>query len=338
MELRPADLAKEWAAGKFRPVYYFFGEEPAAKVEALKSLKAAFKADDFNLREFSGDPASEASAIVAEAMTLPVFSDRRLVIVRSAKILAEAKAAFIEYLAAPSPTTTLVLMSDERKSDKKDALAAAVSTTGAVCVFSPLEPGEAAERLIAEAKRQGKELSAEAAEILVEEVGTDWAPLAQELEKAVLFSGAAKAIGPDAVAACFGYRKNIDPWAFEKLVQGRDLKTCLSYLADLFAEDKAESVVFSSLARARTAYLKQLKAKRLLKAGLPTREIETRLRIFYDRDFFARAGKVTEGRLRRDLRRCLEVEADLKSKSWLDPRVELENLVVELCRPSAVPS
>ena len=61
---------------------------------------------------------------------------------------------------------------------------------------------------------------------------------------------------------------------------------------------------------------------------------ETRLRIFYDRDFFARAERASEARLRRDLRRCLEVEADLKSKAWLDAKLELERLVVELCAPS----
>jgi DNA polymerase-3 subunit delta len=335
MELSPDELSREWKAGKFRPVYYLFGEEPAAKSEAIKALKAAFKADDFNLREFSGDVNAEASDVVAEAMTLPVFSDRRLVIVRGTKIPAEAKSVFIDYLKTPSATTTLVLLSDERRPDKKDALGAAVQAAGAVAVFSPLDPEAAVRKLIDEAKKQGKELAADAAEALVEESGTDWPVLAQELEKALLFVGEQKSIGIEAVGACLGYRKNIDPWAFEKLAQGRDLKACLAYLRDLFSEDKPESVVFASLSRCRTAYLKQLRAKRLLRQGVAQREIETRLRIFYDNGFFSRAGRVTEERLRRDLRRCLEVESDLKSKSWLDPRIELERLVVELCTPTA---
>lgn len=332
MELSPDELSREWKAGKFRPVYYLFGEEPAAKAEALKALKAAFQADDFNLREFDGDVAAQAAEVVAEALTLPVFSERRLVIVRGAKIPAEAKGVFIDYLKAPSTSTTLVLLSEERRPDKKDALAAAAQAAGAVAVFSPLDPEAAVRKLLDEARKQGKELAPEAAEALVEEAGSDWPVLAQELEKAVLFAGAAKTVGLEAVSACLGYRKNIDPWAFEKLAQGRDLKACLAHLRDLFSEDKPEAVVFASLARCRSAYLKQLRAKRLLRQGLPQREIETRLRIFYDNAFFARAARVTESRLRRDLRRCLEVEADLKSKTWLDPRIELERLVVELCK------
>ena len=58
-------------------------------------------------------------------------------------------------------------------------------------------------------------------------------------------------------------------------------------------------------------------------------------RIFYDRDFFERAKRVSEERLRRDLRRLLEVETDLKSKAWLDAKIEFEGVVVELCTPTA---
>ena len=335
MELRAAELLKEWQAGKFRPVYYLFGEETAAKFDAVQKLKALFKADDFNLFEFSGDPNAEAAAIVSESLTLPVFADRRLVIVRNPKIPAEARAAFADYLKSPSPTTTLVLISDDRRADKKDALANAAAAAGALGLFAPLSDEEAAERLISEAKKAGKTLSPAAADAVVSEAGTDWGILGGELEKLILFVGAAAEIGPDAALLCLGYRKSADPWAFERLIQARDLKACLGQLSELFVDGKPDEVVFRSLSQIRGAYLKQLKAKRMLKAGLAPREIEQKLRIFYDNGFFARAQRVTEERLRRDLRRCLEVETDLKSKTWLDAKLELERLVVELCTPTS---
>lgn len=335
MELKPSDLAAEWKAGKFRPVYYLFGEESASKADAVLRLKALFKPDDFNLREFTGDPSSEHPAIVSEALTLPVFADKRLVIVRNPKIPAEARAALAEYLRSPSPTTTLVLLSEDRRPDKKDALANAAAAAGAVCVFSPLTEEEAVERLLAEAKKAGKNLDPAAAAALTEQAGTDWGILSGELEKALLFAGKATDIGMEAVSASMGFRKATDPWAFERLVSARDLKACMTYLRDAFADAKPDEVVFRSLAQARAAYLKQLKAKRMLKAGLAQREIEMKLRIFYDTSFFQRAQRVTEERLRRDLRRLLEVETDLKSKSWLDAKIEFEGVVVELCTPTA---
>ena len=338
MELRPGDLVVEWKAGKFRPVYYLYGEESASKADAVLQLKALFKADDFNLREFTGDPNSEQAAIISEALTLPVFSDRRLVIVRNPKIPAEARGAFAAYLKSFSATTTLVLLCEDRRPDKKDALFNAASAAGAVCVFSPLSEEEAVERLIDEAKKAGKTLAPEAAAALAAEAGTDWGILAGELEKAILFAGKSTDIGLDAVSSSLGFRKAVDPWAFERLMSGRELKACLTYLQEAFADAKPDEVVFRSLAQARGGYLKQLKAKRMLKAGLQQREIETRLRIFYDNGFFARAQRVSEERLRRDLRRMLEVETDLKSKTWLDAKIEFECLIVELCTPTARPA
>ena len=335
MELKPNDLAAEWRAGKFRPVYYLFGEESASKADSILKLKALFKPDDFNLCEFSGDPNSEHPTIISEALTLPVFADKRLVIVRNPKIPAEARAAFAEYLKSPSPTTTLVLQSEDRRPDKKDALANAAAAAGAVCIFSPLTEEEAVERLLAEAKKAGKNLDPAAAAALADQAGTDWGILSGELEKAILFAGKSTDIGMEAVSASMGFRKATDPWAFERLVSARDLKACLSYLSEAFSDAKPDEVVFRSLAQARAAYLKQLKAKRMLKAGLASREIEMKLRIFYDRDFFTRAQRVTEERLRRDLRRLLEVETDLKSKAWLDAKIEFEGVVVELCTPTA---
>ncbi|NNN05915.1 MAG: DNA polymerase III subunit delta [Elusimicrobia bacterium] len=335
MELRPDELLTEWRAGRFRPVYYLFGTEPAEKADAVLALKALFKADDFNFREFSGATADDAAAAVAEALTLPVFAERRLVIVRGPKLPAEARAVLADYLKSAAAATTLILLSDERRPDKKDALAAAAASAGAICAFSPLDPEEAAARLIAQAKRAGKILAPQAADALIAEAGTEWGALAGELEKLTLFAGDGAEISLDAVRACLGYRKAADPWTFERLIQSRDLKACLGQLGELFSGAKPDEVVFRALAQARGAFLKQLRAKRMLKAGVAPREIETRLRIFYDRDFFVRAARVGEERLRRDLRRCLETEADLKSKSWLDPKLELERLVVELCTPTS---
>ncbi len=335
MELSPDALLAEWRAGRFRPVYYLLGEESAAKTDALLALKGLFHADDFNYREFSGAGADDAAAAVAEAMTLPVLAPRRLVVARAPKLSAEARAVLADYLKSPSPTTTLVALCEDRRVDRKDALAAAAAAAGAVCVFAPLDAARAAERLIARAKEAGKTLAPEAADALVAEAGGDWGILSGELDKLLTFVGEQTEIGLDAVAACLGYRASADPWALERLVQTRDRAACLNQLAEQFADAKPEEVAFRALAQIRAAYLKQLRAKRMQAAGVAAREIETRLRIFYDRDFFARAARVSEARLRRDLRRCLETEADLKSKSWLDAKLELERLIVELCAPTA---
>lgn len=337
MELSPADLLQEWKAGRFRPVYYFFGEEPAAKAGALTELKAAFKPDDFNYAEFSGEADSQAAAAVSECLTIPVFAERRLVVLRGAKLAAAARAVLADYLKSPCPTATLVLFSDDKKPDAKDALAAAAAKAGAICVFGPLGEEEA-RRLLRQAARQaGKEITDDAVETLLAEVGAQWTPLRQELDKMILFCAGEKEIGLAAAAACLGYRKAADPFALTRLIQNRDLKASLRQLRRMFEDGKPEEQTFRALSQINASLLKQLRAKLLQRAKTPPEQIFRALRLhhYWDKDYLAGLTRFSENRLKNDLRRCVEAEAALKSKAWLDAGLELEMLLADLCAADA---
>src|SRR3989338_8603840 len=302
MELRVADVLKEWETGKLRPIYYLLGEEASAKSEALKRLKIWFKTDDFNFRQFAD--AENPQAVVAEAMTLPVLSEKRLVIVNNPKIPAAAKAAFIEYLKNPLKNTTLVLLSEEKRADAKDGLVSAAARAGALCLFAPLKEEEARQRLLAAARQEGKNLSSEAAATLVAEVGTNWSILKQELDKILLFASTAKKISQEDAIQCLGYRKSADPFALSRLIQERKLKDCLSHARRLLNEGKAEEQVFRILAQASAAVTKQLRAKRMIKARQAPETISRSLRLhnYWDRNYLELVGRLEEKKLINDIK------------------------------------
>ncbi|MBI4376373.1 MAG: DNA polymerase III subunit delta [Elusimicrobia bacterium] len=334
MELKPSELFAEWKAGRFRPVYLLIGEESWARQEALSAIKAAFKADDFNFREFSEDISEDsARAIVSEAMTLPVFADRRLVLVRSARWTAAARELLAEYLKEALASSTVILVSDEKKADPKDILVKAAGAAGAICVFSPLKEDEARQRLQELAKGAGKRLAAEAASVLIGEVGSDWGLLRQELEKALLFAGPEPAISVEHVWACLGYQKAADPFALSRLIQSRQLKPCMAQLRRQLLEGKADEQAFRALSQLSSAVSRQLRAKRMLKTGgdAPTIFRALRLHPYWDRDYLQTLSRLSEPALIRDLKACLETEVSLKSRSWLDPKIELERLVASIC-------
>ncbi|MDE2038878.1 MAG: DNA polymerase III subunit delta [Elusimicrobia bacterium] len=335
MELSPAEVLKHWKAGRFAPVYYLLGEDAAARAEAVARLKALFGADDFNLLEFSGDAGAEAAEVVSQASTLPVFAERRLVVLKNPKIPASAKAALSAYLKDPLKSTTLVLQGEERRADFKDPLVKACSAAGVVCVFSPMTEEQARARLQAWAKTLGKALAEEAADVLVGEVGTDWSILQGELEKAALFSGEQPAIAAEDVLACLGYRKAANPWSIGDLIERRDAKAALAQLRALTKDAKADEQARSAFYKIRDVVLRQLKARRLQQARVAPDQIARTVRLYNPwaaRQFLERASKLSEERLRRDLELCLECETSLNSKSWLQPRLEVERLVVDVCR------
>ncbi|MDE2291151.1 MAG: hypothetical protein KGL53_03625, partial [Elusimicrobia bacterium] len=185
-------------------------------------------------------------------------------------------------------------------------------------------------RLRDEAKRLGFTLSPEAAELFVEESGTEWGVLRAELEKLALFvKDKGKADAQDA-AACLGWRRRTNVWDFPRAIQKRDADAALKLLKGLLEEGED---AYSLLPKVRSALNAQLKAKRLLKAGVPqdTAFFKLGLKRGWDAGFFGWTSKVKEGDLVRSLRACLETEADLKSKSWLDGPIELETLVLKAC-------
>ena len=266
MELQPQDAVQEWKKGRFRPAYLFFGEDDAGKLAGLEELKSHLKPDPFNVSEFPGGDDASVPELIGACNTPPMFSDRRLVVVRNLKFGAPARRELAGYLRAPMESTTLVFLSSERKIEAKDPVAAAVSALGGLTAFKPLRDGEAVSRLRAEARMGGLELSPEAAERMVEEAGTEWGILKAELEKLKLFVKGRKAVGLKDALACLGYRRETNPFAFPDCLERREQAKALGLLRRMLDDG---SDPFSLLYQIIRTLNKQLKAKRMLKAGLP---------------------------------------------------------------------
>ncbi len=98
-------------AGLLAPVYLFTGEEQYFADRALAAItdKALAGAPrDFNLDVFYGKD-TKAAEVAAQASTLPMMADRRLVILKEADKLRDLK-ELKEYLKAPSPDCVLILL------------------------------------------------------------------------------------------------------------------------------------------------------------------------------------------------------------------------------------
>lgn len=332
--MTPGDLAREWQSGTIHPVYGFWGPESDAKARALDRLKSLLKLDAFNLVEFPPAAGVTAAELRSALWTMPVFAERRLVALKNPKTGAEAKKILVEYLQNPSPQTVLVVFSDDSKIDAKDDIQRELSRAGKACLFAPLREGDAVEFVRRRAKEMGRELDEEAAWALVSEAGTSAAILFQEIEKAALFNAGGGMISKSDVLACLGFQKSYDPFALGRSVALRDRAAALKNLGELFAQGRPEEQAFKALYQVSAALLKQLKALRMMRAGRSREEIYKALRLhpYWDKDYLESAGRISEKAAAAALRRCLQTEADLKSKSWLDATFEIKRLVASVCR------
>ena len=334
MELAPESFQEELRKKRFRPAYYLFGEDSEAKLAALEALKTAVAAGDFDLTEFSGESDAQALEVVAACSTPPMLSQRRLVTVRGARFGAAGRRALADYLRDPLKSTTLAVLSPAARIEGDDVLANAARALGAAVDFRPLSEGEAAARLLREAKASGLELEPAAAQRMVEEAGTVWGVLKTELEKVRLFcAGRKRATLADALA-CLGYRKELKPWELTDALEARDGIRTLKLLRRLL-EDGEDP--FSLLYRVTTSLNQTLQAQRLARSGASPEQAAGMLRMppsmaWKVSKLMAKSREADEAGLVQGLKACLRVETALKSQAWLDPAIELETLVAGLCR------
>lgn len=329
-ELTPKALAAEWKAGRIRPAYLFLGEDAGAKALALEALKKLLAVQDLDFAEFPGRSDDEAPAAADACATLPMLSKRRLVVVRDARYGAAGRKILAEYLRRPLESAVLVLFSEEKKADPKDPAAAAVAAAGGVVRFAALSEADAGARLRDAARKAGCELSEDAARLMVEEAGSEWGILKAELDKVLLFSKGRGRAGVEEVAACLGFRREANVFDLAKFLERRDAARALALLRRLLEEGEDQ---FSLLPKIVGAVRTRLRAKRLVKSGAPEEAVFRQLRVsrYHNPDYLRTAAKTPEGALIRALDACLDTEAALKSQAWLDPRIELETLVLKVC-------
>ena len=188
------------------PAYYLHGDEDVLKEEVIRALldrAVEPGARDFNVDQRSA-PALDPESFHAIVNTPPMLADLRAVIVRGVEQVKKTSALYKEitrYLAAPNPTTVLVLIQGAGANPD----AAFVKETTSVAV-EPLPPDRVARWMARRAGELGLVLEPEAGALLLDTVGHDLGFLAQELDKLAALTGGRSGTRND-VAALVGVRR-----------------------------------------------------------------------------------------------------------------------------------
>jgi DNA polymerase-3 subunit delta len=198
-----------------KPVYLIYGDDWQVE-EAIKRLKKRIGAGGdarLNVREFEApDPkrrgvdaeesrtdepqafgsrtgGSVAGEAVQAAGTLPFIGETHLVVVRRAdKLSKEDQSLLVEYAAAPSVATTMVLTAGE-KAAKTSALYKAIDKIKGVAEYKAPKGAELARWVGHLFKEQGKKIDQATIKRFLDTVGADQSALQQEAAKLAMFAG-----------------------------------------------------------------------------------------------------------------------------------------------------
>jgi DNA polymerase-3 subunit delta len=300
-------------------------------IAAIRAIILPSDADSFGLTTYAGDKAVFAD-VRAELETLPFTSPRRLVVVENAESFVTASRALLEkYVSQPAVTGTLVL--DVKSWPANTKLAKMLGDQAAiVCKALPIH------RLGAwcgkwMSSRYGKQLSADAAALLVDFVGTETGQLDQEMQKLAIYVGEKKQVTAADVDQLVGKSRSENMWKIFDAIGAGEAGPALAILDGLFdhGEEPLRILGAFSMQLRRLAQVARLNQdgitlyRAMDQAGVPPfaqKGCEQQLR---------HLGKARTERLYNWL---IQIDLGLKGSSQLPPRTLLERLVVQLARPN----
>lgn len=189
-------------------VYLFMGEEKYLKQEIINLIKnkviTSTFSNDFNYHHFYSSD-TDISQVVEVCNTLPVFSDKRLVVLegvdkyRNWKILEE-------YISAPCLNTVLILNSDERHLRQLGSKGSKLKSV----TFYALFDNHLMQWVMSKCKQNNKKISTEATHKLIYLCNNSLLEINNEVEKLLLYCKDKKQIDMEDVEKLIGDVKGYD--------------------------------------------------------------------------------------------------------------------------------
>jgi DNA polymerase-3 subunit delta len=224
-------------------------------------LDAALSGDNraFNLDVLYGDEFHRA-VFEDRIGSYPLFTERRVLILRNFKALAVANQDLVIEHAGRTPDS-LVLVVETPEEKPKTVRAKRLEKTarerGLAFGFEHLDPGETVERVRSRFAREGHEVEPDALDLLVESVGTRLIDLTNEVDKICLAAGDRRSVDRELVAAVVGRYRTENVFSLLDALENRSPAETVRRLNRLI-DGGEEPVVLLGMLLKRVVLLKEV--------------------------------------------------------------------------------
>ncbi|GAI31070.1 unnamed protein product, partial [marine sediment metagenome] len=224
-----------------KPIYIIAGKEASlVNAECEKLLEKLLEPQQRMTGLFNADPAQvSASEVLDELRTLPFLTERRVVLVKNAdKFVSENRELLEKYFDNPCPTGVLILTVTSW--DSRTKLAKKLPGVGKLLSVTQPKPWQLPGRLIKYAgDAHDKNLTTDAAELLIELTGDSLPRLYSEIDKLALFAHTEKAITARHVELLIGHNRFYNCFAVIDACLAGNTAKAVDRLRNMFAEDKS---------------------------------------------------------------------------------------------------
>ncbi|MBN1621339.1 MAG: DNA polymerase III subunit delta [Endomicrobiales bacterium] len=335
--IKSQEFYNQLKTNSLRTVYIFAGEDVYQQQEACQSLFKSLNVSSFDSETFFGSEFSVDNAILA-AQTMPFMSEKRLILVKdSHKIKTADLNKLSEFLKTPTQACYFILLWPEKINSelKRNAFFKIVEKSGIIVDFRPLYDNELPSWIQKKVKSNGKKISIDAIQYLIEETGSSLLDLDNEINKLLLFIHDKNEITLEDVEILSGHTKQINLNHLQESIETRNLEKSLVIIENLLNEGEVPLRILGTIYR--TVH-KLLIAKSLaLEEKHSKEDIRQELNIhpYFAPKFFNNLSNYSIDILKQNIN--LILEADIKVKSSSKPHYMIfEELLYNMYKQSYV--
>lgn len=328
--MKPEEFNRAVEKGELAPLYLLCGDEPYLVERAVKKLMEravdpGFR--DFNLNVFYGNEV-KGDEVFSAAQTLPMFAERRVVLVKKGgELNAAAMEMLLSYLQDPCPSTCLIFQAE--KVDGRKKFYAEFKKRGEMIEFKRPYENQLGPYVRDEVRAAGKKIDAAAAELLAYLVGNNLQELVSQIEKLCLYCGKKELITVADVKAIVSDTKVENVFEFTDALGSKDLSKALRLLTALLQDGEAPLKVLGAVAR---HYRQLWQVRELLDRKIPSADLAKASGInpYFLKKVVDQARNYKPGELKQVFERMLELDLAFKSGGRADAL--FERFVMESCR------
>jgi len=326
--IQPETFHKHLQSGKIEPVYLLYGNENYLIENSLKQITERLiskEVRDFNYDLLYGEEVT-GEVIINIATSFPMMTQRRLVIVKHVDRLNDAgKHLLLRYVENPAPQTVLVLVSNRNDLKKfhKDILKKAVGVQ-----FKSLTEVKILQWIFSNVRERGKEISPEAAQLVLSRMGRSLQDIANEIDKLVQYAKNQIQITEETVEKVVGISRTFNIFEVWDSLGEKKFTRSVAIIRRMLEVGDSPIYMVTML----TSYFSKLTmVKALQKKGASAKEIATQTHTppYFVNKYIAQAKKYSEIELMRNFQFLLEADRNLKSH-YQHPRLIMDLLVYHL--------
>ncbi len=306
---------KNIKAGKIQPIYFLTGKENYFHDRLIKLLKGNLFSDagsmSLNLNVFYGTENSQAEMISA-CMAYPMLADRRLIIVKNFNKMNITDVESMEkYIAKPINSTVLVLSAEESGKTKIfQTLKNKVETVSC----DPIPEYKLNEWIFGFYNAKNIHIERQAAQFLVNQIGSNLLVIENEIEKIVNFKNDESKITIDDLIQTTGASKQANIFTLQNALAGKQLGLSLKISKNLIESGENINGIIAIL----FAFYKKVMIVSSLKAlGKNRREIgdETKFGDFQLKNIFPVTERFSQKQIGNIIQLLKNLDIDIKTSS-----------------------